>query len=266
MVPMIIATLITFLTAHALPSPLTPAISQEDVRIEIQSNDWQVRAAAVAAAKADAQLLAAPQVRAALVQLLDRETRLISDIGRAHPDPLEGSSAEDYGEYYARLLDIVASIVDSNDIDSVSVIVRARYDGGDLFAEHVARFGESIIPALLELADGPDASGRARGIMVIGYALRQQRTPTNQTRFSSQSVRQLEVRLHSALSDNDSLVRQSAIHAAVAAGDVESLPRLETIRTSDVRSVTLPNGVVRFPLRGQADAAIKAIQAKPLPK
>src|SRR5438105_10247175 len=89
---------------------------------DMRAANWNIRSSAVEQIARDREMWRAAATRIALIQLIDRETRLFRDPNRVDSD-VTGAYGEAYLEYYGKLVDRVDSLVDSSDVASVAILV-----------------------------------------------------------------------------------------------------------------------------------------------
>jgi hypothetical protein len=223
---------------------------------QLRSEDWRVRAKAVLELEADTNVRRTPETKRALVQLLDRENRYLTNPRR--------SDSEEYAEYYSQLVGRVFSFVDSADAFALSVIARSSYNGDSPMAIQLASYGQTVVAPLLERArDQRHPEWRPDAYEVLGYVLQHHRLNHTQRPLTERAVRDVENTLRAGLRDSKPYVRSASIRGVMAAGDAPSLPILEEVHTSDpwVSHVTGTHTI-----RELAGEAIAAIKANPLSK
>jgi hypothetical protein len=227
---------------------------------ELHAQDWTARAAAVDRLTDNPDMWHAPATKRALIQLLDRENRPLTDGNQPHRSEQEW---EAWRRYYDQLVDHVADFVEPGDVRSVSVLVRSSYNPDSPLAVQLASYGQTVVPALLDIIANRDPEGRSDSYEVLGRVLRAHRLGTSRYPLSAKAALDVENVLRAGLHDPAPFIRGSAIRGVKAAGDVSSLPILDELRTSDPYVL---GGTQRFWIREQAAKAIADIQAHPLSK
>src|SRR4051794_23137243 len=90
----------------------------------LKSRDWMERASGINTLASNAEWMRSPIAKTALVDLLDHENH-----GASEPDSGFGvAGTELHAEYYARLLALVDSLVDSTDTRGVEVLAHSVYN------------------------------------------------------------------------------------------------------------------------------------------
>lgn len=100
--------------AEELSDDVLRCAGRAELLIQLRSTDSEVRSGAFDQLRSDPAALRDPNVKAALVSLLDRENR----------EPVYGEE-EDFADYTSWLSDTVARIVDWNDSRLVSVLANS---------------------------------------------------------------------------------------------------------------------------------------------
>jgi hypothetical protein len=121
-----------------------PGPDQRDVARQLLAEDVGARRAAFDAARTIGAEAAGPELRAALIALLQRENRLVADVTR------RGEIVAEYEdpEFIAALARLVAELKDPAAIPALSEAV----DGGLPVVRALAGFGELALPAVLKVA------------------------------------------------------------------------------------------------------------------
>ncbi len=224
--------------------------------LALKSPNVQQRIDAYEKLKRDQDAVKRSDVQAALVDLLDRENRLIHGVRLV--DPGEG-----YAEYVSDLMGTVAAIADWRDQRQACILAEGPYNPDSKFADELAvKGGSGIAACLLKIAEG-DIYGRQDSRDVLD-TYRQQAIPVivhleKITADLSPTIRtQLRQAITSGLRDPAAGVRLPTIEALGRFGRAEWIPKLEDVARSDPQSRVLANGQRRFDVR---DAATKAIES-----
>jgi hypothetical protein len=128
-------------------SPLTRPVRLPLPLSDLKSPDVQRRVDAYEKIKADKNALERSDVKAALVDLLDRENRVIHGTIR--------DRSEGYAEYIGELADSVAEIADWHDPYQVCILTETAYNPASEFTDELAvKGGSAVAPCLLKIAQG----------------------------------------------------------------------------------------------------------------
>ena len=141
---------------------------------QLHSDNWQQRAAAEEKLTANRHARMPDEVKNALIDLLDRESRLIESTLR-ESNGLEGVSVkygEGYSEYYSLLAGAVDQVADYNDKRILNILVHSSYNPDSPFAVKLASHGEAVVPMLLEMANSDLAPYRGKALGVLGEILK----------------------------------------------------------------------------------------------
>jgi hypothetical protein len=227
---------------------------------QLQSRDWMKRAEAVQRFQSHPEWLDTSDARRVLLELLAHENH-----GDAKPRSGFGvTGSEGHAEYYADVLGLVDSFVDSSDQHAVMILAHSVYNADSEFAIKLSSYGETVVAPLLVLSrhedPGRDVSQRANAYETLGNVLRAQRRGLSRHPLSAHTVALVETRLHEGLHDLQPYVRVGAIRAVAAAGDVDMLPMLEQLARTDPQSATMDNGIRRYFVREEATSAIAVLK------
>jgi hypothetical protein len=124
---------------------------------QLRSDNVQVRSEAFESVRSDPTALRDPEVRVALVDLLDREN---------HETPSESGEDEGYAEYTSWLADTVAKIVDWSDPHQVCILANS-IDLPDELANHA----KVAVPCLLKRYKNSQARFRGNVVAMLVQAL-----------------------------------------------------------------------------------------------
>jgi len=218
---------------------------------DFKSSDKQRREAAYNQIKDDKEALRRPEVKRALIELLDREE---------HVAPKPGEElGEGYIEYITNLADTVTRMADWNDLHQVCVLAESPYDSHSDFATELAtKGGKAAVPCLLKMArGGPGERSGAIPVLVQLSAVTTDLPPADR-----QKVRQAII---VGLRDSEAGVRQEIVDAVNRFGTPDFIPVLEDIARSDPESLPgsrMRDGKEHFPIREAAAKAIQSIQGR----
>ena len=218
------------------------APNNESDRIELlqklHSNRVDDRVGAYEKLRTDSSALHDPRVKAALVDLLDRESHV------ALNDDQEG-----YIEYMSKLTDTIAGLVDWDDQHQVCVLVLSAYPPRDAIASHA----KIAMPCLLQKAQSKESLGRARAIAILVQAL-----GTKANELDADTVQKIQQVILNALHDQAFDVRALTVEALRRFGQQDMIPALQQIAETDPTPAA-PNG---YSIRKLASEAIAAIQKR----
>lgn len=226
---------------------------------DLKAPDWLQRRAAYMKITVSEETLQRPDVKTALVDLLESENQLIrktlvdsnGEIG------VSGKYGEDYSEYYATLLGTVEKIVDWHDPHQACILAQGSYNPGSRFAAALAaKGGATVAPCLLRMAESNFMFDRHESIPVLVQlsAVANDLSPSVQQQVS-ETVRR-------GLRDSNVGVRLVTVQAVREFGTPEMIPLLQEIARSDPYSRRLDNGQQRFSVRDAAAQAIQSIQQR----
>jgi hypothetical protein len=209
--------------------------SRAELLAEIRSVDVIVRSKAFEQLRSDPAALGDPKVKAALVNLLDRENH----------EPLFGEE-EDYAEYTSWLADTVTKLVDWTDPRQVCVLANSL-DLPDELADHA----KVTIPCLLQKVQNAPSSSRGMAVGMLVQALAKGRS--NLDANTIQTVHQVILR---ALHDPADDVKIPTVKALERFGEDDMIPALKIVAETD------PDPSEGYAIRKWAAEAIIAIQKR----
>jgi len=158
------ACFVTLVMCAVLAPVDRPALAQSEpderaLAQQLLGTDRRARAAAFQAARTIGARAVGPELRAALIALLERQNRLVAEVTR------RGGIVADYEdpEFMAALARFVAELQDPAAIPVLAEAV----DGGLPVIRALARFGERAVPALVAVAASAD-----RHYTEVDHALR----------------------------------------------------------------------------------------------
>jgi len=217
----------------------------------LKSPDVQQRMDAYGKIKADEEALKRSDVKAALVDVLDRENQMM------YKTP--ANLGEGYAEYIGELLGTVADIADWHDQRQLCILAESPYNPDSSFAVDLAvKGGVTVAPCLLKMAQGSmDERHESIPVLVQLAAI---------TKDLSRPIReQIRRAIIAGLRDSTVLVREPTVQAVGKYGSAEMIPILQKIVRSDPNSRLLDNGQRRFDVRDAAAKAIQSIQDRSKP-
>jgi hypothetical protein len=224
---------------------------------DLVSSDWERRADAYAGIKDNQEALRNPDVRKSLVDLLDRENQvvhqtLVESNGNTGPAVKYG---EEYGEYYAQLLNTVDEVADWHDQHQICILAAGAYNPISRFASRlIAKGGVQIVGCLLKTAQSEYDFDRQRSIPVLMQlsSVNKDLPPTVREEIGRATV--------AGLRDPSVLVRHVTIQGASKFGTPELIPILEDLARTDPYSEPINDGKNRrYELRELATQAVQSI-------
>src|SRR5438445_1280405 len=226
----------------------------------LKSPNVQQRMSAFDGVRRDRDALKRSDVQVALIDLLDRENRLIHGVTLV-------DRGEGYAEYVADLLGTVAVAADWRDQRQACILAEGPYNPDSKFADELAvKGGSGIVPCLLKIAEGSIYGRQDSGDVLDTY--RQQAIPVIvhleaiSPDLSPLMRSQLRQAITSGLHDRAVGVRLPTISALGRFGTAEWIPMLQDIARTDPQSRILANGQRRFDVREAATNAIRSIQER----
>ncbi len=205
-----------------------------------KSPDPAVRVDAFEQVKRNREALERSDVRAALVDLLDRENRLIHET-LLESDGGQGVAikyGEDYALYTTELDQSVIEIVDWGNARSACILAESSDDPDSSFIElFVSKGGARLVPCLLQLA-----RGNRYGMQDSGEVLAMDRANTipillgiecTSKDLTSAEAKQIDDIMDQGLRDPSGQVRRSIVEGWGQYGSPVLIPRLQEISRSD---------------------------------
>ena len=221
---------------------------------DLQSARASERARAFGDLRSDAASLNKSEVRAALVDLLDRENRYLDSLlekaqRKGYPD--EGDNAG-WAEYYSDLLDTVDGFVDWNDPRQACILVNANSSDDSAFAVEISDHATTTIPCLVKRSESVVSMNRAVAVPVLVQALAKAKAA-----LESATIQAAKDTILRALHDPDDGVRASTVDALGSFGGTDMIPALKELSAHD-RSPEIAGRSIRK----SAAAAIAKIQKR----
>jgi HEAT repeat protein len=206
---MLVSLIAVCATVSAVSAQQTPAHKPGRAVLvaQLRSDDVQVRSEAFESVRSDPTALRDPEVRVALVDLLDREN---------HEPPSESGEDEGYAEYTSWLADTVAKIVDWSDPHQVCILANS-IDLPDELADHA----QVAVPCLLQRYK--NSRPRSRGDVV---AMLVRVLAKGKGDLDAATVREIQEIILSTLRNPDHDVKGDTIRALGKFGGADMIPAL----------------------------------------
>ena len=197
--------------------------------------------------------LADPPVSGAILDLLERETRLIEATLRESKG--EVGVGERFGEYYSAVADTVDRTGDKKNKRVLEALAKSAYNADSPFAIRLAKeYGTSIVSPVLETTRSDVPTRRADAIWMLDSIL------LNNEKLSRATIAQIQRAVTDAVADKDVRVRQLAVRALGDVGSTTNVALLTRVAQTDEGSFTTNNGKLqRYPVREEAEKAIAKI-------
>ncbi len=234
-----------------------------DLLSRVRSDDWRQRAAAAAELIGKPDLLQAAGVKPALVDLLDRENATLDSTVRgsdSHPSSFKYFYFDGYSEYYGRLVEMLESLADSNDKHILNVLAHCAFEPDSQFAMNLVRYGEAVVPALLDVARGDVVLKKGNALALLAEILMRDRSGSPQ--LAERTRREIHETLAAGAADDELWVKTMAIRALGAVGDKESVRLLTKIARTDPATVWNADGERKFPAREEAVKALNELRRR----
>jgi hypothetical protein len=193
----------------------------------------------------------ADQVKLSLIHLLTKENHLFIETKNPPPDPHE---EDDISEYYAELVDTVASL---NDERTIPALAGAMSTGG-MAQRGILKYGDNAFAPVLEQLKSSDALVRSSALDMSFALLEKRGGPAAQT--------QIKELILAYIKDPGSVVRRSAVQEIGCLEDRQDFePLLKEIAKTD--PLKLPgkaldggDGNEFYPVRADARQVLRDIQ------
>jgi hypothetical protein len=190
-----------------------------------------------------------PQVRAALIDLLDRENH--ADISKETGfDP--NAYHEDRAEYIAQLADTVDALIDWKNTNQLCILVHSPFNEDSEYAVKLALAGRPILPCLLQMTKSRNAFERIPSVDVLIIMRAKDRDLDQAT---SDEIR--TITLH-ALRDSDEGVRVFTVAALREFGGVDIIPALQRLAETDPAPEVRGDSVRKLAIEAIADIQKRA--------
>lgn len=225
--------------------PSAPKPTTAELLDALRSDDTGKRADAYEHLRSNPSTLRSARVKAALLDLLDRESNVDEAAIREHVGTSD-KYGEGYTEYVYALGETVASFVNWNDPHQVCTAVRGFAPPGA-----VASHAKAAIPCLLQEARSDLGLVRSRAVALLVEALANGRND-----LDASTIEAAQQVIRGALHDPDAVVRTKTVKALERYGSEEMIPELKEVAETDIS----PDG--QFAIRRWAAEAIAAIQKR----
>src|SRR5262249_34049213 len=181
---------------------------QGDFITQLKSNNWEDRAKAFYSIHSIDSSPNAKEIKAALLDLLDRENQLLeSTLKESNGEKgVSVKYGEGYSEYYSDLLRFVEKQSDLSDKRALSIIVHGGYDPESAFAQKLMNRGEEIVPILMEMYKSDLYGEKYNSVMMLGQLVGRYRS-----KVSDQTADQIMQILITSQYDSNPMVKVGAI-------------------------------------------------------
>jgi hypothetical protein len=198
--------------------------------------------------KGNKAVLERADVRRALLDLLDRENKLVESTLRESDgrEGVSGKYGEEFSEYEAELVESVVAFLDWNDQRQVCIVVRAAGGWQSGLADIVASNGKAAMPCLIQKSKSDLGIIRASAASIIAEILATTKDLPAATRNAARRV------MLQALRDPSLHARYEIVSALKDYGDVDMLPAIKRLAEAEPQAS----------LRKLAREAIADIQAR----
>lgn len=227
-----------------------------DLLAALHSEMWMDRAAAYEELVADPAAMQKPEVRSALLDLLDREDQLIESTLRESHGHIGVSAkyGEGFGEYVGDLGETIDSFGDWNDPREVCIFVRESYDPESKFAAKIASHTKLAVPCLIQMFGSDVGLTRAEAAPVLVQSLAK-----GKDQLDPATNEKAKETVLAALHDPEEAVRSSTIRALGKLGGEDMIPALRQVANTDPAFVVHGYG---YWIRKYAAQAIEDIQKR----
>jgi len=207
--------------------------------VQLGSDNAAARSEALEHLRSDSAALRDPNVKAGLVNLLDRENQV-------------RLSAEDegYAEYRSWLSDTVAKVMDWNNPHQVCILANS-VDLPDQLADHA----KVTVPCLLQRLN--NASAQSKGDIV---AMLIQALAKGKNELDAAAIETVKRVILNALRDSNEDVKIPTVKALERFGGADMIPALRVVAETD------PDPAEHYAIRKWAAEAIEAIQKRARPQ
>ena len=238
---MLVSLIAVCATVSAVSGQQTPAHkpSTAELIAQLRSDNEQARSGAFESVRTNPAALRDPQIKAALVNLLDREN---------HEPPSESGEDEGYAEYTSWLADTVAKVVDWSDPRQVCILANS-IDLSDELANHA----KVAVPCLLKRYNNSPA--RFRGNVV---AMLVQAQAKGKSDLDAATVSEIHEITLSGLRDPDHGVKGETIRALGKFGGADMIPALRASADADASNDAGSRSIRRRTLQAIAEIEKRA--------
>jgi hypothetical protein len=232
---------------------------------KLRSQDETVRDAALDQIRSDPAILHLPTVRSALLDLLDQNNKETDEAMRKAEEwqrqhPTENSGAGEGGEedeFYSWLGETAASVADWNDPRQVCVLVRSGSVLDGRSPEETASHMKAAMPCIFQMSRSDVNINRRMAAEMLVKALAK-----GKKLLGRQTINQAEELILSNLRDPDGGVRSFTVAGLDEFGEVEMIPALAIVASSDPAIETNPDNTKWYPIRKFAADVIAEIQKR----
>jgi hypothetical protein len=197
--------------------------------MKLRSENGRDRAGAFESIRSDTANLREPNVRKALLDLLDRENNeLDRALAEAQKKNYPDTNDEGNAMYYSDLLDMVDSFADWNEPRQACILVSAASSYGTAFADEIAAHPKTSIPCLLKRSKSEISMNRAVAVPILVEAV--SKSDSNLDPSTVQASKQV---ILSALHDKDEAVRSFTVEALGDYGSADMIAPLREVAARD---------------------------------
>jgi hypothetical protein len=251
-----LAIFVSFIVVHGQQPRVDASVAE--FLAKLHSSAWQDRREAFEDLRLDSTALSSQNVRAGLLDLLDRENQLLASTNRAKGPSVDEKYGEEYAEYVGRLGETVETFADWNDPRQVCIFVHEAYNPESRLGAKISAHAKIALPCLLEMSKSDIVSDRAEAIPVLSQALAK-----GKDSLDAESVRAAKEQIVKGLQDPNSVVRGETVIALGDFGDVDMIPALQAVARSDPASDSEADGDKQwFPIREAASSSIMKIKKR----
>jgi hypothetical protein len=225
--------------AQQTPEPRPPV---NDLLASLYAAKWSDRAVAYDELRNDPKEIRKPEVKAALLDLLDRENR--TDL--AQEPEFDSDTNEAYAEYVASLLGTVSSLADWSDPRQLCILAHAPYNADSEFAGKLATAKQAIIPCLIEMSKSASSEDRYKAVPVLVQLL------AKDDKFRPETVQAISQIIVEGLHDHDGIVRLGTIAALRDFGGKDIIPALQEVADNDPEPEVQGDSIRKYAMKAIA--------------
>jgi HEAT repeat protein len=217
---------------------------------QLQAAEIDVRANAFEHLRARPETLARRDVRRALLELLDRENRVLESTLRDSNE--QDGVGEGAGEYMGEVGETVGRFADWNDQRQVCIFVREAYSPESVFAAEIARHGQVAANCLIEMYKTSDVGlVRASAAPVLAQML----WGARRSRLDAGATSAARAIVLEALRDPNESVRSDIVRALGTYANRDMIPALRSVAESDPAFSSLTNAywIRKYAVKAMAD-------------
>ena len=227
----------------------------------LHSANWEERANAYGQLRADKSALSRQDVRRSLLDLLDREDKLMQSglRGRGAAVNVDDTYGEAFDIYVAELGETVASFADWTDSNQVCILVQQAFHPESPFAAKLATQGKVVADCLIQMYRNRSMGHfRSQAPPVLAEML----WARSQSRLDVATSRAARGVILTALQDSDEWVRSETVTALGKVAGADMIPALEQVAATDP---AIDNVDHSFWIRRLAAVAIADIRKRSQP-